>query len=221
MKIKKLISVALAFTMVMLTAAPVFASDYDLQASSSDPSEDTMMCYSDGEGRTLTNIDGEVYEVIRVTPEDVVPVSDPSLLALLDARSAFTGGTLFDIDHSVPSPWEEKVDLQRNTVQYVSPVIARGEMRDTLVKFGEGGHYWFIYCFYDYTTDKWNQFAVSDIKYGGAVFDWQKNHFGFPGNSIKYCQLIFTSAYDNTSLGGIGAAKNHSFKVKVWMSQVP
>ncbi len=221
MKIKRFVSAALALTMVMLATSPVFALDYDLQAPSSDPSEDVLMCYSDGEGRTLTNIDGDVYEVITATPENVLPVTDLSLLALLDAGSTFTGYTLFDIDNAVPAPWTGKVNLQKHTVQYVSPVIDRGLMRHTLVKFEETGHYWFNYCFHDFVDNKWYYFAVSDIKYSGAVFDWQENHGGFPGNSIDYCQFIFTSAYDNAILGNIGAAKDHAFTVNVWMSQAP
>lgn len=54
----------------------------------------------------------------------------------------------------------------------------------------------------------------------GAVFDWQENHGGVPGNSIDGCQLIFTNVYDNAIIGDIGSTKDHAFTVKVWMSQV-
>lgn len=221
MKIKRFVTVALAFAMVMLAISPVFALDYALQASSSDPSKDAMMCYSDGEGRTLTNIDGDVYEVITATPENVVPVTDSSLLALLDAGSTFTGATLFDIDNAVSARWTGAVNLKKHTVLYVSPVIDRGYMRHTYVKFGEAGHYWFTYYYHDFVDNKWYYFAVSDVKYGNVVFDWQENHAGFLGNSIDYCQFVFTSAYDNAIIGGIGAAKDHPFNVTVWMAQVP
>lgn len=204
---------------MLVSTTPAYATEADKDYDNNQ-SQEVMMCYSDGEGRTLTNIDGEVYEVVDATPENTTVVTDPHIIAQLEGRAARAGYPLFDINNAHSMPWSGNINLNRNSITYNSPTLNRGNNRTTIVKFDEGGHYWFNYYFHDFTTDKWTLLGISDVKYSGvAVRDWYYQHGGYPGNSIDYCQLVFISAYDD-SFGNIGAAKSSSFGVKVGVGNV-
>ena len=183
----------------MLTTSSVFALDYTPQASSSAKSED-FMCYSDGEGRTLTNIDGEVFQVIDVSKERTIPVTDATVIAQLNKNmmNAQAGYPLFDIKNAVDAPWSGTIDLSRG--EYASPVINRYDNRVTHLQVNKNGHYWFNYYFHDYTTDQWTLLGITDVTFNVIFKDWSYNHSGYPGNSIDYCQLVFISAYSDNAL---------------------
>lgn len=174
------------------------------------------MCYYDGKGRCLTNVNGEVYQIIDVMEEKTTPVTDLDVIAQLNENMSATragGNKLFDINNAVDTPWEKNIDISSG--EYITPVLKRYDHKYTYVSIKEPGHYWYNYYFYDYTTEEWTLLGITDVEFNIIFKNWSYPHLSWPGSVIRYCQFVFVDALDLITYN-----PKTSFNVKIWTNNV-